>query len=191
MGVIKTSCLLMLSWIFTGEFWLRIGLKAVITQCKKHPVVLMRFFTDERCEHHYNVRLFFYQCLSVYLTTEVISKAAVKQCVPLDTSHYLQVALQAHWLLAFRFFHVIYSPSAENLVIQRPIIEIYPVIEEILALLSGNSFGVAYQEWNYRIYPYLIQSCCTGSVYWIFSWSGKISNYKKCANMQVWQLSHF
>lgn len=67
-----------------------------MTQCKKHPVVLMRFFTDERCEHHYNVLLFFYQCLSVYLTTEVISEAAVKQCVPLDTSHYLQVALQAH-----------------------------------------------------------------------------------------------
>lgn len=85
---------------------------------------------------------------------------------------------------SFPFFQVIYSPSAENLVIQRPIIEIYPVIEEILALLSGNSFGVACQE-SYQIYPYLIQSCCTGSVYWIFSWSGKISNYKKCANMQV------
>lgn len=30
--------------------------------------------------------------------------------------------------------------------IQRPIIEIYPVTEEILAQLSGNSFGVACQE---------------------------------------------
>ncbi len=60
-GVIKTLCLLMLSWIFTGEFWLRVGPKAVMTQCRRRPVVLMRFFTDERREHSCRALLFFCQ----------------------------------------------------------------------------------------------------------------------------------
>lgn len=175
MGVIKTSCLLMLSWIFTGEFWLKIGLKAVMTQCKKHPVILMRFFTDERCEHHYNVRLFFYQFVCLPDNWSHFRGCSETMCSPWHKS-LSSGGPSSSLTFSFPFFHVIYSPSAENLVIQRPIIEIYPVIEEILALLSGNSFGVACQEWNDRIYPYLIQSCCTGSVYWIFSWSGKMSN---------------
>lgn len=103
-GVIKTLCLLMLSWIFTDEFWLRAGPKAVMTQCRRRPVVLMRFFTDERCEQRCKVLLFFYQFSPAYLMSEVISKTAVKQYVPLDTNHYLQVVLQARWLLSSRFF---------------------------------------------------------------------------------------
>lgn len=50
-GVIKTLCLLMLSWIFTDEFRLRVVPKAGKTQCRRRPTVLMRFFTDEhRCK---------------------------------------------------------------------------------------------------------------------------------------------
>lgn len=61
-----------------------------MTQYKRHPAVLMRFFTDERPERRCKALLFFYQFLSVYLTSEVISKSAVKQYVPLDTNHYLR-----------------------------------------------------------------------------------------------------
>lgn len=58
-------------------------------------MVLMRFFIDERCEHHWEALLFFYQFATAYLMREVISTTAVKQYVPLDTNHYLQVVFQA------------------------------------------------------------------------------------------------
>lgn len=58
-------------------------------------MVLLRFFTDERCEHLWKALLFFYQVLTAYLMSEVISVTAVKQYVPLDTNHYLQVVFQA------------------------------------------------------------------------------------------------
>lgn len=62
----------------------------------KRPVILMRFFTDERCERRCEALLFLYQFEPAYLMSEVISKTALKQYVPLDTNHYLQVVLQAH-----------------------------------------------------------------------------------------------
>lgn len=56
------------------------------------------------CEHHCKVLWFFYQFVSANLMSEAISKTAVKQYVPLDTNHYLQVVLQARWLLSLGFF---------------------------------------------------------------------------------------
>lgn len=73
-----------------------------MTSCRRSPVVFMRFFY--RCEHHCKILLFFYQFVSANLMSKEISNTAVKQYVPLDTNHYLQVVLQACWLLSLRFF---------------------------------------------------------------------------------------
>lgn len=140
LGYSRPLCLIMLSWIFTDEFWLRVRSKAVMTQCWRLPAVLMIFFTYERCEHHCKALLFFYQLVSAYLMSEVISKTAVKQYVPLDTNHYLP-GPSSSLTFIFTIFQVSCSLQVKIHWKKNPIIGSHPMIEEIVPNLPGNYLG--------------------------------------------------
>lgn len=109
----------MLSWIFTDEFWLRVGPKAVMTQCRRRPAVLMRFFTDERCERRCKALLFFYQFASAYLTSEVIFQDWSETiCSPWHKS-LSSGGPSSSLTFIFTFLQVICTPSSENPLIEK------------------------------------------------------------------------